>query len=441
MKRVSNLITSLLCGVVIGITLTISVSATTAGLYSSKGRIVFDNGTTETSDDVVFDASDFDAIDSVVTQGKESVASAINTATGLIVPQTSGTYTFSDITNTLGTITNRGKVTKSLNAGESYTIPAGYHNGSGKVTANSLASQTAGTAKAEDITKGSTAWVGGTKLTGIGYGNVSKEQVLSGKTFSSTGGKQTGTMVNNGGKTVTATTVTESGSNALITIPANAYYSTSSKLSVPIETIKKNIDIGKPEFAYDPVYKGNYNSNVHTISVNKDKYYMAVFKDANGAGRCNISKLTIDNVTITKSMGDSTNNVAIFWFKTNGTTITVSGTTDAVAVFFVSELSNNPEYVKEFTSITYVARGFDHQTFTVPCSNYAMIISMGYQGTQSLSMTITEESYSQEGFKAIKSYATHSGYNNCGYAHLICKSDVDFEVILSQLNNFLILLS
>ena len=33
-----------------------------------------------------------------------------------------------------GTMTNRGAVTNELNAGGSYTIPAGYHNGSGKVS-------------------------------------------------------------------------------------------------------------------------------------------------------------------------------------------------------------------------------------------------------------------------------------------------------------------
>lgn len=40
-----------------------------------------------------------------------------------------------------GTMANNGAVSKALNAGGSYTIPAGYHNGSGKVTANSLSSQ------------------------------------------------------------------------------------------------------------------------------------------------------------------------------------------------------------------------------------------------------------------------------------------------------------
>ena len=65
-----------------------------------------------------------------------------------------------------GTMVNQGAKTASLNAGESYTIPEGYHNGQGKITANSLASQTPATATAEDISSGKTAWVNGNFLTG-----------------------------------------------------------------------------------------------------------------------------------------------------------------------------------------------------------------------------------------------------------------------------------
>jgi hypothetical protein len=63
-------------------------------------------------------------------------------------------------------MTNNGAVSKSLNCGGSYTIPAGYHNGSGKVTANSLASQTSGTAGANEILKGEIAWVNGVRIAG-----------------------------------------------------------------------------------------------------------------------------------------------------------------------------------------------------------------------------------------------------------------------------------
>ena len=69
-------------------------------------------------------------------------------------------------TKITGTIPNRGAVSKALNCGESYTVPNGYHNGSGTVTANSLASQTSATATADKILSGETAWVNGTKITG-----------------------------------------------------------------------------------------------------------------------------------------------------------------------------------------------------------------------------------------------------------------------------------
>ena len=65
-----------------------------------------------------------------------------------------------------GTMQNQGAKTASLNCGGSYTIPKGYHNGSGKVTANSLSSQTSANATAADIVSGKTAWVNGRKITG-----------------------------------------------------------------------------------------------------------------------------------------------------------------------------------------------------------------------------------------------------------------------------------
>ena len=82
-------------------------------------------------------------------------------------------------TKQTGTMANRGAVSSSLNCGGSYTIPAGYHNGSGRITANGLAGQTAGTALAGDIYPGKTAWVNGVQITGamtLGYGGTYSPQ-------------------------------------------------------------------------------------------------------------------------------------------------------------------------------------------------------------------------------------------------------------------------
>lgn len=65
-----------------------------------------------------------------------------------------------------GSMPNQGAQNKMLNAGGSFTIPAGFHNGSGVVSANSLANQTSATAGAADIASGKTAWVNGQLITG-----------------------------------------------------------------------------------------------------------------------------------------------------------------------------------------------------------------------------------------------------------------------------------
>ena len=87
-------------------------------------------------------------------------------------------------------MTNNGAKTASLNCGGSYTIPAGYHNGSGKVTANTLASQTSATATAARIGKGYTAWVNGTQITGTAaaMGSLNVSSAIYNITLGSTAG-------------------------------------------------------------------------------------------------------------------------------------------------------------------------------------------------------------------------------------------------------------
>lgn len=65
-----------------------------------------------------------------------------------------------------GTMPNRGAVSTMLNAGDNYIVPSGYHNGTGKIAVNSLASQTPATASANKIVSGYSAYVNGVKIDG-----------------------------------------------------------------------------------------------------------------------------------------------------------------------------------------------------------------------------------------------------------------------------------
>ena len=65
-----------------------------------------------------------------------------------------------------GAMPDNGAMQKTLRAGESVTVPRGYHNGGGTVTAAPLAGQTPGNAAPGDIVAGTSAWVRGAKMDG-----------------------------------------------------------------------------------------------------------------------------------------------------------------------------------------------------------------------------------------------------------------------------------
>ena len=97
-----------------------------------------------------------------------------------------------------GTMPNNGAVSSTLLAGESYTVPKGYHDGYGIIRSKDLASQTIANADNTDILKNRTAWVNGQKVTGTLEltGSASIDDVLVGKTFYNIDAKtkRTGTL-------------------------------------------------------------------------------------------------------------------------------------------------------------------------------------------------------------------------------------------------------
>lgn len=145
-------------------------------------------------------------------------------------------------------IENRGAVSATVQEGDTYTIPKGYHNGSGTVSGvagggnYSLQSKTATpTKKQQNITPDS-GYYGLSDVT-VGaipetYQDVSAvtagaADVLTGKVFvDATGKTVTGTMANNGAYTATIDGLTASS----VTIPAGYYSSGTVSLTNDIES-------------------------------------------------------------------------------------------------------------------------------------------------------------------------------------------------------------
>ena len=180
-----------------------------------------------------------------------------------------------------GTMPNNGAVSKALNAGGSYTIPKGYHNGSGKVTANTLASQTSATAAAGDILAGKTAWVNGSRLTGT-LATMAGQTITpsaSKQTISCNGKKMTGNIVINaipsnvstsfisaGGKNDASTYAGESTDSSVVAPNGDAppYYlsnTTRTKFSA-IKACANGLILNGERYCYDFYFSGSSTSRV-----------------------------------------------------------------------------------------------------------------------------------------------------------------------------------
>ena len=144
-------------------------------------------------------------------------------------------------TVTTGTMTNNGAVSKTLDAtsnNQSYTVPSGYHNGSGTVSITLETKSATPTTSSQDITPTS-----GKVLSKVTVGAIPSNykdttnvdaaagDVLYGKVIVTSTGEVTGSMTNNGAvsKTLDATT-----SNQSYTVPAG-YHNGSGTVSIVLE--------------------------------------------------------------------------------------------------------------------------------------------------------------------------------------------------------------
>lgn len=144
-------------------------------------------------------------------------------------------------------IANRGAISATVQEGDTYTIPAGYHNGSGTVSGvagggnYSLQSKTATPTKSQQSITPDSGYYGLSDVTVApipeAYQNVSSVNaaagdVLAGKVIvDSTGASVTGTMTNNGAVNKTLDTTT---GNQTYTVP-KGYHSGAGSVKIVLE--------------------------------------------------------------------------------------------------------------------------------------------------------------------------------------------------------------
>lgn len=141
-----------------------------------------------------------------------------------------------------GTMTNNGTVNRTLDAStgnQSFTIPSGYHSGSGKVNIVLETKNATPTTSSQDITPTSGKVLSKVTVAAIpsNYQDTTNVDavagdVLAGKIIVTDTGEVEGTMTNNGAvsKTLDATT-----NNQSYTVPAG-YHNGSGKVSITLET-------------------------------------------------------------------------------------------------------------------------------------------------------------------------------------------------------------
>lgn len=212
----------------------------------------------------------------------------------------------------IDSLINRGAVSVTVQEGDTYTIPAGYHNGSGTVSGVSgggnynLQSKTATPTKKQQSVTPDNGYYGLSDVTIApipdAYQDVTSVtagagDVLTGKVYvTKDGAVTTGTMANNGAvsKTLDVTTIT-------YTIP-KGYHSGSGKVTITLET--KSVTPTKSEQKITPT-SGKVLSQV-TVAPIPDAYQDVTKVDAVAGDVLDGKKIVAaDGTVVTGSMANN----------------------------------------------------------------------------------------------------------------------------------------
>lgn len=178
-----------------------------------------------TSDDGYYGLSSVTvaAIPEAYQDVSSTTAAAENVLAGKIFVAADGTVT-------TGTMANNGTISKTLDATTtSYTVPAGYHSGSGKVSITTETKEVTPTESAQDVTPTAgkvlskvsvaripTKYADATGMTATATGMLADTTAIGWDAEKSTPVKLTGTMADNGSTSATIDGLTQTS----VTIPA-----------------------------------------------------------------------------------------------------------------------------------------------------------------------------------------------------------------------------
>lgn len=236
------------------------------------------------------------------------------------------------------------------------------------------------------------------------------------------------------GATVVATSVTGEGDNALIQLPKEGRYDTTSYLSVPIETIKNNVSNLKSGISFDYTFSNvktfNYTNSSVSFSTTVGKIYEIISLGYQGTQTLSFSNFTGCEVikNISSSAGGS--GLAIAFVKATSNTITLSSTASNNIGFVLESSENSISGIDELSTVTKITGNPSKIDIEASPNQQCLVLAVGYQGSQSQYIGLKDN-------VTPISLSNTPGYNNYGLSQAIVRAASDFELVTSVSNSFI----